>query len=260
MFRAALRRLKAWIASGDAYGSAFDAAEFERLCIESPAQAVQMLRREQRVLNERFERTCGVSSERMARAAQELRVASDEHDRASLRRLCESQERIRQLLLRIDATTRTEQELEREAADWEVRVTHHSGVRLEIVRSELALRRDIPRAISIKPARPTREAQPQLRREGAGDVMASRTGYQNRFEDASQTWHELSHPHIEQLLQAIRMIRREIGRHADAPEASEEILEEVHRLRALHATLKRLDREQGTRRDRQEFFMQTISV
>jgi hypothetical protein len=218
-----------------------------------------MLKKEQHFLAEQFEMVCEQSTERVAQIAEGIRNFSSEHTRSQLHELRRAQDRVHQLLVRIEATHRTEQELERESAEWRsrsdtsgIRHVHHPEVRCEILRSELALRREAPCAETTTKIR----SQPFEHERLQAIVVPQTTEIPTAFvQEDEQRFERVEFPSNQHVVQAIRMLRQEVVRYMTAPTLADEILEDLHELRALHATLKRLDREHEMCRDRQVFFL-----
>lgn len=234
----------------------FDPATFERLCVEDPSSAREALVRDQQELLEEFERTYALHRAKVVDlAARAMRLPANEFRReaAALR---ESQDGIRRILRRIDASAHSASDLLMELREWEAREgeegtrhADHPDVRAEIVRSELRSRGHAPNL------KATSMDESPFGRLGCAvpEPMVVMTPVAMSVEaslDQDADMEDLSSYDTETLMRLIRETTREAERWHGVPEQDQEVVDDLQRLRSLHAILKRIDRQQGTSRDR----------
>lgn len=208
----------------------FDPARFEELCAEDTAEAAEWLRRDYAELREEFEETVRRYAEYAARLGERLDEPVD--TAAEARELRDAHDRLRMALRRLNAAFSETRDIEEELMDWEDRRgefgpahADHPSVRAEILRSELAARREGNRR-SV-PKGKTRLAWTEPRR-----------GLMNEAET---------------LIAMIRHATAEAECWHDVPRPDQDAAEQIRNVRHLHALLKQLDREAGKRRDRTAF-------
>lgn len=210
----------------------FDPISFESVCRDDLDAARNMLTRDYQELLEDFESRVSQVREEIVRFGSAMSTKK-ELDQNELQLLRERYDQLRRLLRRLEASIMQTRELKEEAADWEQRRgeggprhADHPEVRVEIARSELRVRADgcmtnIPKSATVVEARNRSSKQRGRMQE---DVRA--------------------------LLQAIQHTTREAEQWHDVPYPSEDAAEHVRNVRELHALLKQIDRESGTRRHR----------
>lgn len=233
--------------------SVFDPVQFERLCLENPAAAQAVLQADQRELAEELEKTYGAYQAKLEEVAARLASLSPSEVRREARLLREAQDAMRRMLRRIEISSMTAQQLERELQEWKTRAEEggplhadHPRVRAEIIRSELA-----SRGTGWPPAVIPWEASPF--RASAPSPMHSAEDFEETEEDEGEgimADHSDMRPDPEQLVRVIRLETREAERWHALPEADAEAIVQVRHLKELHGILKRLDRERGIRRNR----------
>jgi len=212
---------------------------------------------DQRVLAEELERTTAAYEERLMGLAGRLSAMSPEDVEREARTLRDAQDALRRMLRRIDASSKSARELERELADWEARGeddaplhADHPSVRAEIARSELASRERARRLVAIPlDASPFRiMAEPVAQHyEEVEETMPA-------YEPVSVE--SLPHPDPMHLIHVIRLETKEAERWHGNPDPDHDALIQVKQVKYLHSILKRLDRERGVRRDRTAFTIQ----
>jgi hypothetical protein len=209
------------------------------------------LEAEQRGLATDLERLFIAYDERMRGLSSRLSTLDD----ATLEREWDSvrsqQTDIRRLLQRFESSVRSRQELERELAAWESRTD--GDERAEIIRSELAVRgvrRASPKKIETPP--PLAISGPLNFPEIFISELFPGDESENEVQAPAVETHELPPVRSEDLIAAIRDAVREAERWHAVPEASmgEDALVQLHHVRELHGLLRRLDRQNGIRRDR----------
>jgi hypothetical protein len=257
-----LNRLKRWLNAEPASSGSFDPATFEKLCIENPAAARAALLADQRALGEEFEKTYEAYEQRIQAVAESLSQLKGENVEQEARTLREAQDQLRRLLRRVEASSRSARDLEREYAEWDGRSDHegpwhadHPSVRAEIIRSELALRNSERPPVAIAPeASPFRMVELQdfiteseEHSPSARPMLVVRPVVESQEREVAEQLPSLD---LDTLLQTIRMETREAERWHGAPSQDHDALEQVKAVRQLHAILKRLDRKSGIRRDR----------
>jgi len=246
-------RIRRWLRLKPPLSGSFDPAAFERLCEEDPVAARDALFLDQRELTDELERTYATYQEKLKGLEARIRCIPASEVKQEAEGLREAQDSIRKTLRRIEASARSARDLEAELLEWEARQgedgplhADHPDVRVEIVRSELVTRGSAPdmRAIPM-------EETPFGR---VGCVMPARMETEGEtvempinLEDEDI---ELPDPDPDQLVRTIRQMTREAERGLSVPDPEPEAIEDLRRLRELHALLKRLDRERGATRDR----------
>jgi hypothetical protein len=246
-------RIRRWLRLKPPLSGSFDPASFERLCEEDPAAARDALSLDQRELAEELERTYGTYLEKIKGLETRIRDLPASEVRKEATTLREAQDGIRRTLRRIEASSRSARDLEAELLEWEARRgeagplhADHPDVRLEIARSELDARGACP-DVRVIPL----EESPFGR---IGCIMPSqydtaREPLEIEAEDGLEDL-ELPMPDPDHLVLTIRQMTREVERGFSVQNPGQETVEDLRRLRELHALLKRLDRERGATRDR----------
>ncbi|MEO5927693.1 MAG: hypothetical protein ABIO72_03145 [Patescibacteria group bacterium] len=256
MNRSWIERLSRWFRKGPPSSVSFDPVSFERICREDPASARAALESDQRSLADELERTYAAYSERLESAAGRLAGMSDEDVAREARLLRESQDGLRRILRRIDASAHTARHLERELSDWEScgntegpRHADHPLVRAEIIRSELATRGEMQQIVAISPEQsPFRVViERQAYTPADFEEPVSLPMADAEEEIPFETLASLDPDH---LLGTIRLETREAERWHGHHDPDRDALDQVKQVRQLHAILKRIDREKGIRRDR----------
>ncbi len=180
----------------------------------------------------------------LARRLRELSPAEVVRETTSIR---EAHDGLRRIVRRFQASLKSTSELERELAGWQEHPTQgelhadHPVVRAEIARSELSVRR------------PEKLAQEQPKKQMP--VTSIKVPVETSQGPLEVQVHEVSPrliPDEKHLLAAIREATREAERwHGHTTDChGQEAFDQVHLVRDLHAILKRLDRQNGVRRDR----------
>ncbi|MFA5936230.1 MAG: hypothetical protein WC787_05270 [Patescibacteria group bacterium] len=262
MPRSWIERLRRWFHTDSPSSASFDPKTFERLCKEDPASAREVLVADQHALAEELERTYAAYDERLEGLAERLSSMKPEDVEREARVLREAQDSLRRMLRRIDASAQTARQLERELGDWEARGDQegpwhadHPNVRAEIIRSELAARDGFRGPVAIAPEQsPFRITESVSIDVGTNPGLALPAVSSSAEEEPFESLHD-GNP--EQILQLIRMETREAERWHGQPTHDQDAIEQVKTVKHLHAILKRLDREQGIRRDRLVFAIHT---
>jgi hypothetical protein len=215
---------------------------------------------EQLALADEMDRTIRALDERLQALAGGLHAMDGDETREELQSLARIQESVRLSLRRLQASAKTSQELTRELKEWEDR---EEPLRVEVLRSELASRD--PSRIVVRT-----EQMPVGARFIAPSDRHAEPGVMNRAptdEDTEEIFlpmatESLLDPDTAHLIQAIREATHEAERWHAVPEEEhdEEILDQMHHVRDLHALLKQLDREQGRSRDRVAMAVNTREV
>ena len=245
----------------------FDPAAFIKMCEDDPAEARAMLAADQSMLAREIERTFEAYDERLKDLAGRVHNLTPKEFKREAKTIREAQDGLRRALRRLEVSAKTAKELKRELADWDDREDEtplhadHPTFRSEIIQSELRSRGvdvgakdrfcsaavDLPEVVAEQSHVPDRNAILWLTHDETGlhEVAPVVLPPAEKVEP-------LTMPEVEYLLTAIREATREAERWHGVPEDEhdEETLLQMHHLRDLHAVLKRLDREQGTSRDR----------
>jgi len=235
----------------------FDPASFERLCAEDPSSARDALMRDQRDLLDEFERTYALHRAKVAdlvARAEGMPATDIRREAAALR---ESQDAIRRILRRIDASAQSASDLMAELREWEAREgedgtrhADHPDVRAEIIRSELRSRghqTDL-QATPIEES-PFGRLGCAISEPHVVTAFSVAPPSEDAF-DRDADMGEMTSCDTETLIRLIRETTREAERWHGQPEQDHEVVDDLRRLRDLHAILKRLDREGGATRDR----------
>ena len=189
--------------------------------------------------------------------------------------LAAAQDRLRVTLRRLEVGMKQTQELTRELGEWEERAedpsdlhADHPQTRIEILRSELAVRgvkRDLPDKLLTNflqtRSRMLDEVEPQAMTtaetiESDGQVLSEDPLNRQGQLEVSDLLEAPSEPMPEidpaQLIAAIREATREAERWHAIPreQHDDDALAQVRHVRELHALLKRIDRESEVQRDR----------
>jgi hypothetical protein len=245
-------RIRRWLRLEPRVSGSFDPATFVRICEDDPEAARGALLLDHRELAEELALTHATYEEKLKSLAARTRDMPAADVRREVSSLRDAQDAIRRTLRRIDASSRSAQELLAELREWEARQDEdgprhadHPDVRAEIVRSELRARGLQPdmRAIAM-------EESPFGR---LGCVVQSTpvcAEEPSRTSDEFDEVEALPLPDPEHLVEAIRQATRDAEQWLSVTEPEQEAIEDLHQLRRLHALLKRLDREQGNTRDR----------
>lgn len=247
-----VERIRHWLHAEPASSTAFDPIRFEKLCLEDPKAAQAALAADQRELAAELERTYKAYEERLQTVAARLSTLSPENLQREARTLREVQDGLRRTLRRIDASSRSARELERELQEWQQRESEsgpphadHPQVRAEIIRSELAARKGVVTLATVAPERsPFRLREPV--------VFSPEEQIQAVEEPLTEEAQTEMLPDIDpqHLVGLIRQETREAERWHAIPMPDYEAIEQVRQVKALHVILKRLDRERGVQRDR----------
>lgn len=212
------------------------------------SRARAMLAADQAALAREIEKTFDLYDERLKDLAGRVNQLSTKDFKREAKNIREAQDGLRRALRRLDLSAKTAKELERELALWEDREqdaapmhADHPFVRAEMARSELAVRKG-------KIERARKEIISQT-------VTVLEEPQSHSTHDELPTTNEpLPLPDTANLLRAIREATREAERWHAIPveDHDEDALIQVHQVRDLHAALRRMDREQGSQRDRLE--------
>ncbi|MBI4139324.1 hypothetical protein HY479_04245 [Candidatus Uhrbacteria bacterium] len=216
--------------------------------MEHPERALAALQHGQRELADQFEAAVEGYERTLQDLALRLSSLKPEELRREVRALRDVHDGLRRILRRIEASMRSSREIERELTEWQAREDErgplhadHPRTRAEILRSELAVRRELPLS-AISP-----ETSPFASDSGSGVEESIRS--ESPAPEPDQALPSVAPEH---LLRAIMAATREVDRWHASPEVGRDAVDDLQELRKLHAVLKRLDREQGVRRDRIE--------
>lgn len=227
------------------------------------SQAKAVLAAEQMQLADELERLFQAYDEKVQNLALRVRQLPAGAAEAEIRRLRAIQHELQSAVRRLEASSKTSQELEKELAYWQKRLDgrprDRDAVRrqTEVLRSELAIRTPEEDAHW---SRPQTAAEPfEVRKpivfavEDVRQEQRRRPNLEHPELDAEIP--DYSHwPSADNLVLAIREATREAERwHAIPVEChDEEALIQIRHVKELNAWLKRVDRRDGTVRDRLE--------
>lgn len=237
-------RISRWLRARTQKHSRIDRDDFERTCLEDPTAALQALSTDLIDVREEYDRVASAYRRAVAHLEDRLDHAAPADALREGQQIREVAEGLRRAALRLESSFRETRELEVELHEWESRAgeqgernTDHPDVRAEILRSELALRRDrgIIAAIPLdqSPFRPIAMT---------ADVSSS--------EDDEPEMPEMAMPDAEHLLLTIKQKTKDVEHWYEHADVSPEVCDDVRDLRTLHAALRRIDREDGAVRDR----------
>jgi len=227
------------------------------------SHAKAVLAAEQMQLADELERLFMAYDEKVQDLALRVRDLPPAAAEAEIARLRTVQQELQSAVRRLEAAAKTQQELEKELAYWQKRLDGRPQDRdkarrqAEVLRSELAIR--VPEE-DVRLANP---AVPEIETSARRPVMLSvETGRQPVPAEPIRNHPELDAevpdyghwPSAESLVLAIRDATREAERWHAIPveDHDEEALIQVRHVKELNAWLKRVDRRDGTVRDRLE--------
>lgn len=247
-------RISRWLRARTQKHSRIDPDDFERTCLEDPEAALHALSADLKDVREEYDRVASAYRRAVAHLEERVEQAAPADAMREGRQIREVAEGLRRAALRLESSFRETRELESELHEWESRAgepgertTDHPDVRAEILRSELALRRDRGMLAAIP------LDQSPFRAIALNAVGASAD------DDASESAEMLdlgegiegpAFPDAEHLLLTIKQKTRDVERWYEHADVSPEVCDDVRDLRALHAALRRIDREDGATRDR----------
>jgi len=226
------------------------------------SHAKAVLASEQAQLADELERLFQAYDEKVQDLALRVRDLPSDAAEAEIARLRTIQHELQSAVRRLEASAKSRQELEKELAYWQKRLDGRPRDRekvrrqTEILRSEMAIR---------EPEEDGRWSQPAAS-EGRQDFRAPVTfvieSEPEAFREPSGNHPELESgmpeydhwPSAENLVAAIRDATREAERWHAIPveDHDEEALIQIRHVKDLNAWLKRVDRRDGTTRDRLE--------
>lgn len=224
---------------------------------------------EQRALSSDVEGLFRAYDAKLRSLSGRLNDLDDEALAAEADEIAATQDALKRMVRRVEASVKASRDLERELAEWENRPdsasyhADHPEVRAELIRSELASRNPGRSVVSVG----AYGVHPVRSDEGEGG-RAPRAPTELDEEPSLEAIPFLAAsdplPEIDVacLLQAIREATREAERWHAVPseEHDEDALLQLHHLRDLHAALKRVDREQGVHRDRLALAVNTHDI
>lgn len=236
-------------------GISLDQEGFQHLCEQDPDAAQELLRADQKDLVGEFERTYAAYRSHLEQFSSRLADCFSPERRQELALLREAQDTLRRALRRLETSGKTARQLERELAEWQMLAqaqkdtpekenlyADHPHVRLEMTRSELAIRQEMVGKI--------KKEDEELAKGGVWTGLIEEEqdregGKKEELEDE-----EVSSVDSEHLLAALQRSIQEAERWHLIQQPDEEALYQVHDVRQLHARLKQQDRLRGIHRDR----------
>ncbi len=209
-----------------------------------------VLEQEQRAIAQNLEGLFQAYDSRVREMAERLHGMSDMEIETESESLAQSQDELKQLTRRLETAVKSRQQLERELGEWQDRAEEggpmhadHPKTRAEIVRSEIALREAYRKPL-VGCSSSERCVIDDVQEESQEDIQ----DYAPQAEETSL----MQSISPEQIIGIIREATKEAERwHATVQEQhNQDALDQMHHVRDLHALLKQIDRNQGTRRDR----------
>lgn len=209
-----------------------------------------------RDVREDYERVVAEYRRALAHLDERLATATPAEAMQERQRIQEVAEGLRRAAQRLEASFRETSDLEAELREWEMRRgedgernADHPDVRAEILRSELVLRRDRSMLQAIAPE------QSPFFAKNASDFLPIDPPEPPESEMERIASDEPLYPDAEHLIRTIRQTTKDVEGWHEQAVFSPEACDDIRRLRALHAALRRIDRAEGRERDRVVYAM-----